>query len=187
MKRAGPSDFSERSLKDLLDAVAARTPAPGGGSSAATATALAAALVEMAANFTEGLTAEFQRAGALRTRALELAEIELHAYEPVLEALRLPREDPERSARVSAAQTEASKSPLEIAGTAADLAELAAELAVNGNPNLSGDAVAGALLAEAAAQAAARLVAINLTDGQEVELARGHAERARAARDRALS
>jgi formiminotetrahydrofolate cyclodeaminase len=141
----------------------------------------------MAANFTHVPDEAYTRAGRLRTRSLELAEIELHAYEPVLEALRLPREDPGRADRVSAAQTEASKSPLKIAQTAAELAELAAELATSGNPNLKGDAIAGALLAEAAAQAAARLVAINLTDGPVVEEAAEAAGRARAGRDRALS
>lgn len=140
----------------------------------------------MAASFTRDLDAQFQRAGELRTRALELAEIELHAYEPVLDALRLPRDDPERAAQVSATQTEASKSPLEITRVAAELAELAAELATNGNPNLKGDAIAGALLAEAAAQAASRLVAINLTGGVVVEEAAAFAARAGAARDRAL-
>lgn len=170
----------------MLDAIAARTPAPGGGSTTATATALAAALVEMAANFSEEGDASFARAGQLRTRALELAEIELHAYEPVLEALRLPRDDPERAARVRATQAEASQSPREIAQIAAEVAELAAELAQSGNPTLSGDAIAGALLAEGAAQAAARLVAINLTDGPTVDEAAGHAARAHAARDRAL-
>jgi formiminotetrahydrofolate cyclodeaminase len=141
----------------------------------------------MAANFTEVPDEAFARAGQLRTRALELAEIELHAYEPVLEALRRPREDPERATRVSDAEAEASKSPLEIARVAADLAELAAELATNGNPNLKGDAIAGALLAEAAAQSAARLVAINLTDGPVVYEAAAFAARAGAARDRALT
>jgi formiminotetrahydrofolate cyclodeaminase len=87
---------------------------------------------------------------------------------------------------VSDAEAEASKSPLEIARVAADLAELAAELATNGNPNLKGDAIAGALLAEAAAQSAARLVAINLTDGPVVYEAAAFAARAGAARDRAL-
>jgi formiminotetrahydrofolate cyclodeaminase len=140
----------------------------------------------MAANFTESADQTFVRAGQLRTRALELAEIELHAYEPVLAALRLPRDDPDRAARISTTQAEASQSPLEIAQVAAETAELAAELADSGNPNLSGDAIAGALLAEAAAQAAARLVAINLTDGPIVEQAGEHAARARAARDRAL-
>jgi methenyltetrahydrofolate cyclohydrolase len=141
----------------------------------------------MAASFTGDLNPEFQRAGELRTRALELAEIELHAYEPVLEALRLSRDDPQRADRVSAAEAKASQSPLEIARIAADLAELAAELASNGNPNLTGDAIAGALLAEAAAQAAARLVAINLTEGPVVAQAAELARRAAAARTNALS
>jgi formiminotetrahydrofolate cyclodeaminase len=87
---------------------------------------------------------------------------------------------------VSATQAEASKSPLEIARVAADLAELASSLATGGNRNLTGDAIAGALLAEAAAQAAARLVAINLNGGPLVKEAAGHAARAAAARDRAL-
>ena len=141
----------------------------------------------MVANFAVGRAEAFARAGELRTRALKLAEIELHAYEPVLEALRLPRDDTERANKVSAAQTEASKSPLKVARVGADIAELAADLARGGNPNLTGDAIAGALLAEAAAQAAARLVAINLTDGPAVEEAAGHAARAAAARDSALS
>jgi formiminotetrahydrofolate cyclodeaminase len=165
----------------LLDAVAARTPAPGGGTAAAWAAALAASLVEMAANFSEGADASFERAGRLRTRALELAEVELHAYERVLEALRLRRENPEEAAR-----TEASRSPLEIARVGAELTELAGELAHTGNPNLSGDALAAALLAEAAAQAAARLVAINLTEGPAVEESSQLAQRALAARERAL-
>jgi formiminotetrahydrofolate cyclodeaminase len=141
----------------------------------------------MAANFGEGDDEAFARAGQLRTRALELAEIELHAYEPVLEALRLPRDDPERAPRIRATQAEASQSPLEIARIGAEAAELAVDVAINGNPNLTGDAIAGALLAEAAAQAAARLVAINLTGGPEVEEARQLAHRAQVARDRALS
>jgi formiminotetrahydrofolate cyclodeaminase len=170
----------------LLDAVAARTPAPGGGTAAAWAAALAASLVEMAANFSEGADASFERAGRLRTRALELAEVELHAFERVLEALRLRRENPERAARVEAARTEASRSPLEIARVGAELTELAGELAHTGNPNLSGDALAAALLAEAAAQAAARLVAINLTEGPAVEESSQLAQRALAARERAL-
>jgi len=156
---------------------------------AASACALAAALVEMAAAFapSPGGDDPAGRAALLRERAVELAEIELHAYEPVLAALRLPREDPERATRIEAAENEASRSPLAIAEVGAELAELAAELARTGNPNLSGDAVAGALLAEAGAQAAARLVAINLTGGSAVEEAAEFARRALAARTAALS
>lgn len=166
--------------------MAARTPAPGGGSSAACATALAAALVEMAARFSEGGLATKHRADELRARSLELAEVELHAYEPVLEALRLPRDDPERADRIDAARTQASQSPLEVARIAADVAELAAGLASSGNPNLTGDAIAGAVLAEAAAQASAHLVAINLKEGPMVDHAAECARVAHAARERAL-
>jgi methenyltetrahydrofolate cyclohydrolase len=140
----------------------------------------------MAANFKTVPDAAFERAGELRTRALELAEVELHAFLPVLDALRLPRDQPDRAERIAAARAEASRSPLEIARVAADLAELAAELAITGNPNLAGDAIAGALLADASAQAAARLVRINLTAGTEVTEAAEHALRAEAARARAL-
>ena len=147
---------------------------------------MAASLVQMAAQFTPDREPTAERAEELRARALELAEIELHAYEPVLEALRLPLEDPERDIRVSAASDEASRSVLEIAGVGAELAELAAELARTGNPNLAGDAIAGALLAEASAQAAARLVSINLTDGPAVREATDLALRAQVAREEAL-
>jgi formiminotetrahydrofolate cyclodeaminase len=115
-----------------------------------------------------------------------LAEIELNAYAPVLEALRLPRDDPARAGRLAAARTEASQSPLEVTQVAAEVADMAADIARAGNPNLAGDAIAGALLAEASAQAAARLVAINLTDGPMVSQAAEFAGRARGARDRAL-
>ena len=140
----------------------------------------------MASAFTPDRVRTAERARELRSRALELAEIELHAYEPVLEALRLPREDPERAARVQAANEDASRSPLEVARIGVELAELAAELADTGNQNLTGDAIAGALLAEASAQAAARLVTINLGDGPAVREATDLAARARVAREEAL-
>jgi len=141
----------------------------------------------MAAAFSQNREEPARRGAELRARALELAEIELHAYEPLLEALRLPREDPARADRVREASDTASRSPLEIARIGAELAELSAELARTGNPNLSGDAIAGALLASAGAQAGARLVAINLTEGAAVSEAHQAAARAAAARDRALS
>jgi methenyltetrahydrofolate cyclohydrolase len=141
----------------------------------------------MAAAFTPDRDEAAARARELRVRSLELAEIELHAYEPVLEALRLPRDDPERDMRVSAAREEASQSPLQIARVGAELAELAADLARTGNQNLAGDTIAGAVLAEASAQAAARLVAINLIEGPSVREATKFAVRAVKAREQALN
>jgi len=174
LSTAGPSEnpLVDRSLRSLLEAVAAATPAPGGGSSAGWACALAAALVEMAAGFAvkqrDGgevrarMVEIATRARSLRERAIELAQRELHAYEPVLAALRLPSSDPGRSARLDAALSEAAESPFALARTCADVTSLALEASRSGSPQLRGDALAGLHIAEGACQAAARLVEINL-------------------------
>ena len=56
----------------------------------------------------------------------------------------------------------AAEPPLAIAEAAAELAELAAAITVTGKASLVGDAMTGALLAEAAARAAARLAEMDL-------------------------
>lgn len=151
------------SLRAFLDSVAERTPAPGGGAGAAAGCALGAALTEMAARFA-ALDAAAARAAELRERGLGLLEADLTAYAPVLAALRTPRDDPERPARLAQAQSEAAEVPLAIAEAAAEVAELARAVARAGKPGLRGDALAGVDLAAGAARAAARLVEINLAD-----------------------
>jgi len=148
------------SLAVLLDDIAARTPAPGGGTTAALACALAAALAEMAARFAED--GSVARAGELRAAALDLAERELTTYAPVLEAARLPRDDPQRAARLAAALAAAADPPLALCRVAAATAELAAEAVRGGTPALEGDATTAVLLAEAACRSAARLAELNL-------------------------
>jgi formiminotetrahydrofolate cyclodeaminase len=165
--------LADRSLGQLLEQVAAESPSPGGGSSCALTCALAAGLVQMAAAFTlardeyaerHARMAQLrERAGELRARALALADEELHVYAAVLEVLRLPPDEPGRGARLDAALSDAADSPLAVARAGAEVAALAAEAAQTGNRHLRGDAVAGALLAEAACAAAARLAEINLT------------------------
>jgi methenyltetrahydrofolate cyclohydrolase len=109
------------------------------------------------------------RASELRASALELGDRELRSYEPVLAALRLPEDDPERTDRLSAALSDAANAPLAVARAAAEVAALAQEAASLGSPHLLGDAHAGLLLAEAACQAAAGLVAVNLQPHPEDE------------------
>ena len=154
--------LADQSVRELLDAVGARTPAPGGGASAALGAALGAGLVEMAARFTDGRDEVAGEAALLRSQLLGLGERELTAYEPVLEALALDAGDPHREARLREALSDAADSPLEIARAAAVVASLGAELAVTGNTNLTGDAITGVVLAEAACCVAARLTEINL-------------------------
>jgi formiminotetrahydrofolate cyclodeaminase len=166
--------YLEIPLGELLDLVAAKSAAPGGGSAAAVAAALAAGLSAMAARFSvewpEASGAAAQ-AEALRSRAGPLAQSDADAYARALAVLREPGEgDPEaRDARIGEALSQAAEVPLEIAEVAADVAALAAEVAERCNPNLRGDAAAAAVLAEAAARISANLVTINLTMQEEDE------------------
>jgi formiminotetrahydrofolate cyclodeaminase len=169
---AAMAPLLDRSVHDLLEDVADATPAPGGGSSAALTCALAAGLVQMVVALTlrrgdpatplQQLQQVHERAGALRAHAGELGEAELHAYAPVLEALRRPADDPARGEQVAAALSGAAESPLAIVRAAAEVAGLGADAVRLGAKPLRGDAITGVLLAEAAAAAAARLVTINL-------------------------
>lgn len=157
------AELGKQPLESFLDAVAEATPAPGGGSSAAVGAALSAALVEMAARLASS-DAAAGRAGALRARAMRLAEEEMSSYAPVLEA----RDERERRLALEAA----SEPPAHIAETAADVAELGVEVAASASPSVRGDALTGVVLAEAAASAAFRLVEINVGTGPVFERAR---------------
>jgi formiminotetrahydrofolate cyclodeaminase len=172
--------YTDLPFEELLDTIAAETPAPGGGSVAAFVTEMAASLAAMAARFAhdwEGAAGAVAQAETLRHRAAPLAIEDAVAYENVLTAMRMPKElEPEvRNTLIGETLSRAADAPLQIAETAADVADLAAEIAVCGNPNLRGDAAAASILATAAARVAANLVEINLAtvEGDErVELAR---------------
>jgi methenyltetrahydrofolate cyclohydrolase len=182
--------LAELPLGRFLDEVAEASPAPGGGSSAAFACALAAALVEMSARLA-GVSEEGpERARELRRQAVELAERELTSYEPVLAALRLPADDPSREQRLETTLIEASGPPLAIAEAAAETAVLAAQVVGASSPSVRGDALTAAVLAEAAGAAAAALVEINLSEragDAAVDRARAARRRADEARSRALA
>jgi formiminotetrahydrofolate cyclodeaminase len=150
---ASSESFLDYGLKEFLDAVPARTPAPGGGAVAAIAAALAAGLTAMAARFApdawERRAEVVGRAEQLRALVEPLADADAEAYR----AFMAERTD-ETVERIVVI-------PLRIVETAAEVAELAALVAAEGNPTVRGDAAAGADLAAAATAIAARLVAIN--------------------------
>jgi methenyltetrahydrofolate cyclohydrolase len=168
-----PPSFLSLPLDDFLDALSAGEPAPGGGAAAAIAVALGASLCAMTARLSSArfpaaaeLAAE---AELLRNQAAWLGEADAEAYGHVIEAFRLPKE-PGSDARghaVAAALSAAADVPMRVIDAAAQVARLAARLAEDGNPNLRGDAVTAALLAEAGARAAGALVRINLADAPQ--------------------
>ena len=126
----------------------------------------------------------------LKSRLVELAEEDVRAYAAALEALAAAREsEGARDRMLGVALDRAADVPLSIAAASADVAALASVAAVNGPEALQPDAIAAALLAEAACRSSARLVEVNLAtlpgDVREAE-ARDHAAAAAAARAAAL-
>ena len=158
------SEYLDLPLRAFLDLVASDNPAPGGGSVAAVAVALAAGLSGMAARLSAGQLADglAERADAARRRVAPLAGADAESYGRVLDAYREPDSETRRE-RVSDALSGATDVPLAVAEVGNEVAGIAARLVEEGNPNLEGDAIAAVLLAEAGVRAAAVLAEINLS------------------------
>ncbi|HEY8170587.1 MAG TPA: cyclodeaminase/cyclohydrolase family protein [Candidatus Limnocylindria bacterium] len=168
--------LTELRTSELISRLATSDPAPGGGSAAALAGALAAGLVEMVVALTSGraaaaeheaeLTSIGSDAMALRQQLVELTDADASAYEAVVAARRLSRttdlERIERDARLGDATIEATLIPLRTLRAAAEVFDLAERLAPIGNRNASSDVGVAALLASTAAHGAALNVRINL-------------------------
>src|SRR5215212_1870303 len=113
------SDYLDLSLREFLDLVAAGGPAPGGGSVAAVAVALAAGLVGMAARLSADQLADApglaERADASRRRVAPLARADAESYGRVLDAYLLPRESESRTELIRDALSGAADVPLAVA------------------------------------------------------------------------
>jgi formiminotetrahydrofolate cyclodeaminase len=183
--------YLDVSLRDFLDAVASRGPAPGGGCAAAVTVAMAAGLVAMAARLSpdlpdgERLVVDAER---IRRRSGDLADADAEAYGKVLATLSATRasEPAEKRQRLREAFEAAALVPLEVAELGTDTSRLAALLFAGGNPSLRGDAATAAYVAEAGVRSAAALVRINVESGECDPALLTRAARCTAAADEAL-
>ena len=169
--QAGASQFAT-----FLDDVAAGTPAPGGGSAAAYAGALGAALAAMMARLTVGkkkyveVEAEMMKlldeAESLRADLTKAISEDAAAFDAVLQAFKLPKNTPEeeaaRETAIEQATFHASEVPLQAARKALRVMEVCARAAAIGNLNAISDAASGATMAKAALTAAGYNVRINV-------------------------
>lgn len=160
----------------FLSAVASSEPAPGGGSVAAYAGALAAALTRMVAGLTQGkkkyaaveeeIASVASSADALKEKLQSLVTSDAAVYTSVSTAYKLPKStDAEADTRKQAIETAliaAAEVPLETARACAGVADLAAIVAEKGNQNAITDAGVAALLAEAGCRGAAWNVRVNI-------------------------
>ncbi len=160
----------------FLDAVAAPTATPGGGSVAAYAAALAAALGQMVAGLSRKKKAQAQfvdqlsaAVDELRQAAAALAEAidtDAGSYDAVLAAMKLPRDSKEEQARSEAAIQKATQMaalvPLRVAQAATEIFERLGQLEAVSSPSMLSDLRVGRLMAAAGARGALENVAINL-------------------------
>jgi len=157
----GPVDVLD--CEALLDAIGARAPAPGVGSTAAIVGAMAAALCTKTARLSADAGAAAQ-GEHLRRRLTALAHEDAEAFENALRHLDEQR-DPDPSRRdwdLGRSLATAADVPLRIAEACADVAELGAALSRHAQADVQPDAAGAAVLAEAAARVCAHLVAVNL-------------------------
>ncbi|BCX81690.1 methenyltetrahydrofolate cyclohydrolase [Methylomarinovum caldicuralii] len=164
--------FKDQSLDTFLDRLASADPTPGGGSAAAVMGAMGAALVGMVASLTVGkpryraVEAEMHalqaKAAELRQRLLAAIEADVAAFDRVMAAYRLPKDDPNRGEAIQAALKGATDVPLACARLCVEVIGLCHEAAEKGNPNVLSDAGVGVLAAHAALKSCAINVTVNL-------------------------
>lgn len=167
----------EAPLGTFLEDLASRKPTPGGGSAAALAGAVAAALVSMVCRLTlgkkgyEGVEEEMQSvldaSENLRVRLQALMGEDANAYEGVVQAFRMDQRSSAASARRRVAIQEALRGaasvPLETARRCVETLHLVEKVASRGNVHALSDVGSAAHLALAAFRGARLNVEANLS------------------------
>ena len=161
-------------IKQFLDAAAARQPTPGGGSVTALAGALAATMGEMTVNYSIGkkdlaafegelkpALAEYHRA---RQVLVQLMAEDQAAYAALTAARKLPDGSAERAAQLPAALAASIRGPQAIAATAVAVLELCERVVNFVNPWLLSDLAVCADLSMATVRCAVYNVRVNLPD-----------------------
>ncbi|MEC9373696.1 MAG: cyclodeaminase/cyclohydrolase family protein [Planctomycetota bacterium] len=182
-------DLTDQRFGELLDAIAAKTPSPGGGAVASATGALGASLAAMVVQYSIGKKSlrdheERHRAalgqiGNARAVLLRLAREDAEAYEEVNRLMKAPREDQESRQMFLATVAAATQAPMATIAACGDLLRLFEELAPISNQYLRSDLAIAAILAESAARASRWNVAVNASLlSQAAETATGRPSRA---------
>ena len=163
-------------VTDFADELASDSPAPGGGSVAALAGSLGAALVNMVGVLThdkkgyEAATIEVESlslaARSLKENLLKLVDEDTESFNQVMSAMRLPKKTDEQKSVRDLAILQATKVsasvPLRVMEACLKVVKLSARMAIIGNQNSLSDAGVGILMARAGLEGAAMNVLINL-------------------------
>ena len=167
------SRLASMSVRDFLDELASDSPAPGGGSVSALAASMGAALAAMVAVLShtkkgfeskqEQLDAIATRGQALKDQMLAAVDADTAAFDKLLEAIRMPKDDPARDAAIADATVAATEVPLGVLERCPDIIQLCREIGRIGLQASLSDAGVGVQMARAAAAGAYQNVCINLS------------------------
>ena len=169
---SGRDELDQQSIGDFLGQLAARMAAPGAGATAAVEAALSASLVAMVGRFTKDeehadVVGEIVAAADVhRDACLEAAADDEAAFSAVASAMKMPRgsaeEKEKRRRRLSEVSLDATRPPLAVLASAAELVALARRVLPIANRNLISDVAAATAAARAAATTARLAVEANL-------------------------
>jgi len=169
--------LASMTLRDFLDELASDSPAPGGGSVSALAASTAAGLAAMVAILShtrkgfESKQAELDRIATrgqqLKDALLAAVDADTAAFDRLLDAMRMPKDDPARAAAIQNATLAASEVPLGVLEACPEVIELCREVARIGLQASLSDAGVGVQMARAAAAGAYQNVLINLANVSE--------------------
>ena len=166
----------KKDLRDFANELSSESPAPGGGSVAALAGALGAALASMVANLTVGkksyeeswdemkdVAVNTQR---LKDELLRAVDRDTEAFNSLMNAFALPKKTEDQISERDTAIEQATKNaclvPLEVMKSSLEVLQWAKIVANKGNANAASDAGVAALMALTAVQGAGMNVKINL-------------------------
>lgn len=171
-----PAPLMSMTARDFVDEVSSESPAPGGGSVAALAGSLCAALSAMVANLTVGkpgyekvwkeMSELAEQGQEIKDKLSKAVDEDTNAFNDLMEAMRLPKGTPEQKVFRDQAMEEGYKKaaavPLETANTCLRAMELSLTAVQKGNANSASDAGVAALMARAGVEGAGLNVLINL-------------------------
>ena len=165
-------------VTDFTDEVSRDTPAPGGGSIAAFAGALGAALASMVANLWQGkmekaeaeavLLQAAENAQRIKDQLIVAVDEDTNAFNAYMDARRLPSRTPEEAAHREAMMQQGLKTAVAVPYRTAELSHAAIQaawsVARHGSVNSITDAAVGAQIAFTGVQGGIWNVLINLKD-----------------------
>jgi glutamate formiminotransferase / formiminotetrahydrofolate cyclodeaminase len=167
-------------VRSFIERVASSDPVPGGGSVAALAGALGAALGQMAIEITKTkknyqehaarYTQALSRLAPLRATLLELVDADAAAYTRVMAAYRIPKDSPDREPAIQEALVHATEVPARTANSAAEALSLLEGVRSAIHPNVASDLEVGFEMLRSAVKGGIANMRINIKDLKDPEV-----------------